>query len=84
VTPVPLHAARVDEAAEMLTQAFHNDPFQSYIFPDPEERRSLSPPFFSVLLRYGVLAGEVWTIDSALRGLAVLWPPRHRELNPDA
>jgi hypothetical protein len=61
VKPVQLNAARVDEAAEMLTRASQNDPFQSYIFPDPEERRSLSPPFFS-------RAGDSWGFSSRFLG----------------
>jgi GNAT superfamily N-acetyltransferase len=83
VNPVPLNPAQIDRAAEMLTRAFRNDPLLSWILPDPEKRRSLSPPFHSVFLRYGLLAGEVWTSDPTIRGLAVFLPPEQREMNAE-
>jgi GNAT superfamily N-acetyltransferase len=83
VNPVQLNPARIDKAAEMLTRAFRNDPLLSWILPDPEERRSLSLPFHSVFLRYGLLAGEVWTSDPTMRGLAVFLPPGQREMNAE-
>lgn len=80
---VRLKEASVDEAARLLTRAFQADPFQSYVIPDPEERRMLSPPFFSELLRYGVLAGEVWSTNGFVKGLAVWLPPNHRDVHVD-
>jgi hypothetical protein len=73
---VRLKEASADEAGELFARAFQEDPFQSYIIPDPEERRMLSPQFFSELVRYGLVAGEVWSTNECLKGLAVWLPPR--------
>jgi GNAT superfamily N-acetyltransferase len=80
---VRLTEASVDEAGEVFARAFQEDPFQSYIIPDPEERRRLSPPFFSELVRYGVVAGEVWATNECIKGLAVWLPPDHRNVHVD-
>jgi ribosomal protein S18 acetylase RimI-like enzyme len=68
------------EACDLLARAFHADPLQSYIFPDPEQRAALSPAHFAPLVWYGHLAGEVWTTEG---GVAVWWPPEHTALNPE-
>src|SRR3954467_13819229 len=80
---VRLQEPGANEAGQVLTRAFQEDPFQSYIIPDPDERQSLSPAFFSELLRYGFLAGEVWSADKPIRGLTVYLPPSERLANPD-
>jgi hypothetical protein len=71
----PLAASRLDETARALALAFHEDPLQSYTFPDADERQRLSPPHFAALLRYGLLAGEVLTGTAPGAGAAVLMPP---------
>ena len=81
MNPVQLNPTQVDRAAQVLTRAFRNDPLLSWILPDPAKRRSFSPPFHSVFLRYGLLAGEVWASDPTIRGLAVFLPPGQREMN---
>jgi GNAT superfamily N-acetyltransferase len=70
-------------ASHMLARAFYDDPFQRYVFPDPEERRSRSPAHFMPLLRYGHLAGEVWTTERGIDGIGIWWPPEHAALRPD-
>lgn len=80
---VPLDPAKVDLAAEVLTRAFMDDPLQCYTLPDAGERARLSPSHFGAMIRYGLLAGEVWTTTD-LGGVAVWAPPEHREFNDDA
>lgn len=72
---VHLMESRLDEAAAALSAAFMDDPLQSYTFPDPDERRRLSPAHFAALLRYGLLAGEVLTSAEPGGGAAVWLPP---------
>ncbi len=67
--------SRLGEAAEALSQAFHEDPLQSYTFPDPEERRRLSPLHFAAILRYGQLAGHVLAGAEPGSGAIVGIPP---------
>lgn len=72
---VHLPESRLNEAADALSQAFHDDPLQSYTFPDPEERRRLSPAHFTAILRYGLLTGQVFTGVEPGSGAAVWMPP---------
>ena len=72
---VHLSDSRLAEAADALSQAFHDDPLQSYTFPDPEERRRLSPAHFTAILRYGLLTGQVFTGVEQGSGAAVWMPP---------
>jgi GNAT superfamily N-acetyltransferase len=79
---VHLPESRLNEAAQALSLAFHDDPLQSYTFPDPDERRRLSPSHFSAILRYGFLAGEVLTGVEPGSG-AVVWVPPGVEGTPE-
>jgi ribosomal protein S18 acetylase RimI-like enzyme len=71
---VHLAESQLDEAAQALALAFQDDPLQSYTFPDPDERRRLSPPHFATLLRYGLLSGQVLSGVEPVSG-AVVWIP---------
>lgn len=74
--------SRLDEAARALAAAFQDDPLQSYTFPDPEERRRLSPAHFEAILRYGLLAGHVLTgIEQGVG--AVVWMPPDVDHKPE-
>jgi hypothetical protein len=70
-------------AADSLARAFHNDPLQSYVFPDENERRMRSPAHFAPLLRYGMLFGEVLTTEGNPLGAAVWLPPETWEVTPE-
>lgn len=78
--PLPHGFLRLDEshlerASQVFTRAFHNDALQSYVFPDEDERRRLSPAHFNPLVRLGLMAGEVWASDENLSGLCIAVPP---------
>jgi ribosomal protein S18 acetylase RimI-like enzyme len=79
VTIAPLHESQIEAAGEALGRAFFDDPLQTYLLPNDEDRRRLSAPIFSRLIRYGYLFGEVLTTpDSA--GAAVWLPPGEWEM----
>lgn len=79
---IHLPESRVDEVAEALAQAFQDDPLQTYTFPDSEERKRLSPAHFDAILRYGLLAGQVFTGIERGSG-AVVWIPPGAEHTPE-
>lgn len=79
---IHLPESRVDEAAEALAQAFQDDPLQTYTFPDSEERKRLSPAHFEAVLRYGLLAGQVFTGIERGSGAAI-WIPPGAEPSPE-
>jgi len=68
---------QVEPAAITLAQAFQDYPSFVYAIPDPAERRRKLPPIFTVLIRYGVLYGEVYASSAHLEGVAV-WLPSTR------
>lgn len=80
---IPLRDDQVDEAARVLARAFHNDPLQTYVLPEPDDRARVSPAHFAALLRYGRQYGEVLTTAGAIAGAAVWLPPDGWEITPE-
>ena len=78
-----LKPTEFEAGSHMLARAFYDDPFQRYVFPDPKQRRSLSPAHFMPLLRYDHIAGEVWTTERTIDGIGIWWPPEHAALRLD-
>lgn len=82
-TIVRLRDHDVAAAAQALARAFHDDPLQSYVFPDPAERAARSPAHFAPLLRYGLQFGEVLTTAGNPAGAAVWLGPTAWEVTPE-
>ncbi len=80
---VPLADDRVDAAAAALARAFHDDPLQTYTFPDEDERRRLSPLHFAAIIEYGLHFGEVFTSEDGEGGACVWLPPHEWEITPE-
>jgi GNAT superfamily N-acetyltransferase len=76
---VKLDPARTMEAARTLARAFMNDPLQTYTFPDPAQRAEISVPHFESMVRYGLLAGDVWVTEGSIDGVGIWLPPEHRQ-----
>ena len=74
---VRLTKAQIKPAAETLVQAFQDDPLIAYFIPDASERNNKSPYIFHLLIRYGLLYGEVYAISPNLEGVAV-WLPSEK------
>lgn len=74
---------QVDEGARVLARAFHDDPLQTYVLPDPDQRARVSPAHFAALLRYGLKFGEVLTTADAIAGVVVWLPPDGWEITPE-
>jgi GNAT superfamily N-acetyltransferase len=74
LTVIRLDKTRKDQAADLLTRAFQDDPAYTVIFPDPAERtgslRRLWGGLLTVTLRYG----QVYT-TTGLHGVACWMPP---------
>ncbi len=67
--------AQVGQAAAILGRAFQNDPLMVYTIPDPAERARMLPEFYARMLRFGILAGEVYTTAPAMVAVALWLPP---------
>jgi len=62
-------------AAAMLARAFHDDPLMRYAIPDSDERARLLPSLYERMIRFGMLAGEVYATGDLPEGVAIWIPP---------
>jgi ribosomal protein S18 acetylase RimI-like enzyme len=69
-------------AAKALSNAFHNDPLQTYAFPDEEDRRACSPSHFSAALNYGAIFGEIYVADN-VAGASIWLGPGETDMTPE-
>lgn len=76
-TDLRLNKSYIKPAAKVLAKAFQNDPLFVYFFPDASERENKLPHLFQLLVRYGVLYGEVYSVSPNLEGVAV-WLPSEK------
>ncbi len=68
---IPLPPLQVKQAAMVMTRAFFNDPFVTFVLPDTGRRGRILPWLFEKTIRYGQRYGKVFTTPS-LEGIA-LW-----------
>jgi GNAT superfamily N-acetyltransferase len=72
---VRLADSQIPAAATTLARAFHDDPLMTYAIPDPAERARLLPDVYARMVRFGILAGEVYATAGAPEGVALWLPP---------
>jgi len=72
--PVRLEARLFKRASAVMGRAFQDDPGWQYLIPEDARRLRLLPTFFSIVVRYGLCYGEVYTTP-ALEGVACWLPP---------
>ena len=75
------HRFRRPRFAEILSSAFADDPFYTFVFPDPERRTRLLPWLFNKLLSYANHYGLVFA-DSEYHGISIWLGPKHTRLLP--
>ena len=72
--PILIKKDLLKSSGKVFSEAFYDDPFISYVFPDLNERKSKSPKYWHLALKYAYLYGEVYTISNDLEGV-VAWLP---------
>ncbi len=72
---VRLTESQMPAAAAMLARAFHDDPLMRYAIPNPDERARLLPPLYERMIRFGLLAGEVYATADVPEGVSIWLPP---------
>src|SRR5688572_90655 len=72
---VRLQRRDLPRAAAALARAFHDDPLQTYVLPDPVVRAERSPGHFAPMLEYGLRFGTVLTTAGEPTAAAVCLPP---------
>ncbi len=65
----------IQAVGRILGQAFFDDPFYSYVMPNPRKRPAQLTWWMSVMVRYGYRYGVVDTTPGTLKGAAVWLPP---------
>ena len=60
----------IDEAVQILVEAFAGDPLMDYLFPERREQPEYLSEFFRANLEYAVMAGEVYAAPS-MAGVSV-------------
>ena len=80
IDPVFLEASQKERASEVLTEAFHDDPMWTTIFPDSTERARSLGWLWEALMGYCLVYGEVYT-TAEVRGAACWLSPGNTELN---
>ena len=66
-----LEKKNVKRAGLVLSKAFKDDPFNTYAFPDPEERAKKMPYAYQFLLRYYISYGRCYITSPKVEGVAV-------------
>ncbi len=79
---VSLSEGDIEKAGALLARAFQDNPLLVHMSPGSDDRRRISPSFFSAFVRLGYLAGEVFTTPN-VEGVAVWFPPGVVDLDPD-
>ena len=70
-----LQRSQFDEAVELLSKAFHDDPYQTYIEPDPARRMYSLRESFRCRVRHCLAVGEPYGTGETLSGAALWMPP---------
>jgi GNAT superfamily N-acetyltransferase len=68
----PLRHAELEEAGNLLGDAFADDPLMQHAFPDRDRRRDQSRSAFRWNVRYGALYGHVFVAGDPLLGVAIV------------
>lgn len=71
---VPLSHAQVDQASAVLCRAFYDDPLVAYVVPDESRRAQVLPSFYSIVVRYALRYGAIYTTP-AVEGVACWLTP---------
>ena len=76
-----LKESQLDEAGEVLSRAFFDDPLLEYILPDKDSRLGKLAWFMRSGAKYGQLYGEIHTTPETVDGAAVWLPPGESDMS---
>ncbi len=79
---IQLNPSQVQPVADLLVRAFQDDPLFVYFFPHASERMNKLSHVLRMLVRYGVLYGEVYATSPNVEGVIVWLPSEHVEMSP--
>jgi len=71
---------QIEQAGEILTRAFFDDPKLIHLMPDITTKKELSRYLFEFELQYGMNYGDVYTTSLSIEGVAVWLPSTKSEI----
>jgi ribosomal protein S18 acetylase RimI-like enzyme len=77
---VRLEKSRINEAAEVFSRAFEDDPLVRWFFPEISSRFEMSLSYFRFRIMYGISYGEVYATSPNLEGLAIWIPSKNTKM----
>jgi len=77
---IALPPSQLKQASAVLCRAFYDDPLVQYTVPDKARRTRLLPSFYSIVVRYALRYGEVYTTP-AVEGVACWLSPGNTTLS---
>ena len=83
ITPVRLLPNQIVEAAAMMGRAAANDPLFNYCLPDEPDRAEKVASFMQMILRIGLVHGEVWATPGPITGIAAWLAPDHSMISQE-
>jgi ribosomal protein S18 acetylase RimI-like enzyme len=72
---VRLTKSDLARGAELLVDAFWEDPLNLYFIPEGENRRKLFTDYLQFRLRFAIMYGEVYSTSPNFEGIAAWFPP---------
>jgi ribosomal protein S18 acetylase RimI-like enzyme len=78
-----LNGYPLKKTGDIISQGFHDDPLNSYLIPDENDRRKYYPYVYMGYLCYCLEYGEVYSTSSALEGFAFWLPSKVAHLTPE-
>jgi len=73
----------LNKAAEIISQAFHNDPLYEYIIPDKSDRIKYFPYIFKAYIWYCIHFGAVYASSPNLEGVTLWVPSEFAYITPE-
>jgi ribosomal protein S18 acetylase RimI-like enzyme len=78
-TARPISPDRLDDAVEIMSAAFRDNPLWVYIIPDEDRRERDLPRFFRVLIKSQLTSRQLYGVNDPLEGIAVWKLPNSPE-----
>ena len=83
VRSTALARAQAEEAGNVLSRAFWDDPMITWLMPDEAHRAVANPAFFHMAARLGLNEHSAWTTFGKPDGAAIWMPPGKHDLTDD-
>jgi len=78
---IRLEKEQIEQASQVLSRAFRDDPELLSFVPDEQKRQKLLRSMFRIALAHAIRHGEVYAVSPAIEGVAVWLPSAAPEIS---